>query len=194
MRCRHPANKKSKMDVSSLLTSSPPPTIRRREDQTPLFLPGTQYAEDMSMEIPSQGDHSLLDDEEEEEEAPTPSQQSQRSRMPPPRPSLVKPTGWGAINPKWRRLSDISSQQLFPSSPATPMLTPIVRGNPNVLKAKRGLLNGGRYGESSDDDDDDEDSSSSSDEEEDADKSHIPKNRRAGMGTRKPKKGLLDYA
>lgn len=196
-----PAGKGNKMSVSSLLTSSPP-TIRRRPDQTPLFLPGdSSQIDGLSMDFPSQGDNSLLDEEEDEEDdeeevAPTPSQQSQLSRKPPSRLSLIKPTPLKPIIPKWRRLSDLSSQQLF-SSPSTPILTPIIRGDPNVLKAKRGLLNGngngGKPADSSDDDDDDDESSSSS-EDEDADRSHIPKNRRAGSGAKKPKKGLLDYA
>ena len=43
-------------------------------------------------------------------------------------------------------------------------------------------------------DDDDSSSSSSSSSDDEANRSHIPKNRRAGAGTKKPKKSLLDYA
>ena len=94
-------------------------------------------------------------------------------------------------------LSDLASQQLFPStqisSPALFSQTPKANGSFKLGPAS----NGKRGGETNDDDDDDssEESasdSSDSDAEKRAKKSHIPQNRRAGAGVQKKKKsGLL---
>ncbi|CAL1707929.1 unnamed protein product [Somion occarium] len=149
-------------------------TPRGRDD--PLFLPGSQFPDsqliDSSIEIPGQSGRERsaspsVSDSQDEGETPL------QLKKP-----LVRPNAWTAAA-KFRRLSDLNSQALFPTPTPTSFFSSSQRSN---VPASTGA-----------NDEESEDESSSSSEDEDVDRSHIPKNRRAGT-SRKPKKGLLSYA
>ena len=173
------------------------PTQRSMDDKTmttPLFYPTqtmTQYPDPQTplqplaaLDIPSsqtQADppasDSSGDDDGEQEEPDEPaaaaaSDDDEVFKKP------LRPATWGAAS-RFRRLSDIASQELFPPVPPSsqqPIRPQVDRRRASMFDRVGGVDGLGDWSDSS--------SSSSSDEDGEGGKSHIPKARRAGVKAR----------
>lgn len=136
--------------------------------QTPLFLPGTQTQAVSPRRIPRSSPTRS---------AASSGSESDDFKLP------ARPRTWGA-SARFRRLSEIATQELFTPLPLTPptQRTPALSTN---MKDMYGLDDDEDEEEDGEDDDDD----SGSDDA--ANRSHIPQGRRAGAGVPKKRSGLL---
>lgn len=153
----------------------------QRDDNDPLFLPGTQMQSqqhDLSFDFPSQARPS----------SPTASESSQDEEEPVPKQPARYPAKTWTQNSRFPRLSDISSQAFLSPLP-TPTSSFPLRPAGSQLGSQKSI------NADDDDDDDDDDESSESSDDDDDEKSHIPKERRAGITVQKKNKaGLLSHA
>ncbi|KAI8993763.1 hypothetical protein BD414DRAFT_534875 [Trametes punicea] len=175
-------------DSEGVPATTPRPQVRQKE---PLFIPSssqfpnTPFPEDGLPESTpyangaANGHESGSENEAGEDGADGPEGEDV-FKAPQPRPKAL----WMG-NAPYRRLSDIASQQLFAGSPvpSQALLPPSqsLTRRPSVFDRD----------DEDDEDEDDEESSSGSDSEALAKKSHIPQERRAGVGMQRKKKSSL---
>ena len=141
--------------------------------QTPLFLPGTSQYPIPSSDLPVQEGSSSEESEDEEGE-----EEEEKAIVPSPQRVLRSSVAKNKTTTPYRRLSVLASQRsIFPSTPIEPV-------EPTAAKKSQ-------TGPESDDDEDSGVSDSTSDSPQ---PSHIPKGRRAGVGSgsRGKKRGPLE--
>lgn len=151
-----------------------------RPGSKPLFLPSdsqsqfpySQWNVDTTPAQRAQDDNSPTESESEEDS----------TLRPKPTPRLTSSTA-----PKYRRLTDIASQEIFSPSAMSPL---------NYFPSTPAVNDKSKITRSNGDDEEDDDSEDDSEDDSDADtKSHIPKSRRAGRVLRSRKKsGLFSFA
>jgi len=172
--------------TSTDLESSQPSSQDTLQERNPLFFPGSSQFP----VLPLDDDGNAMGPSQDSDASPAHSAASARSESEDETASkqTTKSSTQNSSAP-YRRLTDIASQfahTLFSSPGMTPRSSFTLR--PVANSKLRGL-----YGQDDEEEEDEDDDSSGSDSDA-ANKSHIPKGRRAGAGTKKKESGLLALA
>lgn len=158
------------------LTPMKKPVSSASTRQTPLFLPGTSQYPIPSSDLPVPEESSSEESEDDKEKATAPS--SQRV--------LRSSASKNKATTPYRRLSALASERgIFPPTPIGP-----VGPTPAANKSQTGL---GSDDDDDDDEEEEEDSGVSDSNSGSQPPSHIPKDRRAGNGSRRKKRSQLMF-